>query len=283
MFNNKKLIGILLAGIAIASLISYSLLNSTNSVITRTVNDTSSWAGRVFSEPVNMVVRFVNSVDNLVNTFEENQYLKQKIDQTYEMQVRIADLEVENHKMRQELDLSQTLGDYSIVNATVISRSPDQWMETLVINVGSNNGIQVNQAVMAGNGLIGRVIEVNPTSSKVLLLTSEQSNEGMVSARIQTANETSANGIVSDYDPRTKQYIMTQVDPDAEIKPGDMVITSGLGGVIPSTLLIGEVASAQMDDYGLFQNVKVVPAGEMTDIRFVTVILREGMSEPNED
>lgn len=156
-------------------------------------------------------------------------------------------------------------------------------METLVINVGSNNGIQVNQAVMAGNGLIGRVIEVNPTSSKVLLLTSEQSNEGMVSARIQTANETSANGIVSDYDPRTKQYIMTQVDPDAEIKPGDMVITSGLGGVIPSTLLIGEVASAQMDDYGLFQNVKVVPAGEMTDIRFVTVILREGMSEPNED
>lgn len=283
MFNNKKLIGILLAGIAIASLISYSLLNSTNSVITRTVNDTSSWAGRVFSEPVNMVVRFVNSVDNLVNTFEENQYLKQKIDQTYEMQVRIADLEVENDKMRQELDLSQTLGDYSIVNATVISRSPDQWMETLVINVGSNNGIQVNQAVMAGNGLIGRVIEVNPTSSKVLLLTSEQSNEGMVSARIQTANETSANGIVSDYDPRTKQYIMTQVDPDAEIKPGDMVITSGLGGVIPSTLLIGEVASAQMDDYGLFQNVKVVPAGEMTDIRFVTVILREGMSEPNED
>lgn len=283
MFNNKKLIGILLAGIAIASLISYSLLNSTNSVITRTVNDTSSWAGRVFSEPVNMVVRFVNSVDNLVNTFEENQYLKQKIDQTYEMQVRIADLEVENDKMRQELDLSQTLGDYSVVNATVISRSPDQWMETLVINVGSNNGIQVNQAVMAGNGLIGRVIEVNPTSSKVLLLTSEQSNEGMVSARIQTANETSANGIVSDYDPRTKQYIMTQVDPDAEIKPGDMVITSGLGGVIPSTLLIGEVASAQMDDYGLFQNVKVVPAGEMTDIRFVTVILREGMSEPNED
>lgn len=283
MFNNKKLIGILLAGIAIASLISYSLLNSTNNVITRTVNDTSSWAGRVFSEPVNMVVRFVNSVDNLVNTFEENQYLKQKIDQTYEMQVRIADLEVENDKMRQELDLSQTLGDYSVVNATVISRSPDQWMETLVINVGSNNGIQVNQAVMAGNGLIGRVIEVNPTSSKVLLLTSEQSNEGMVSARIQTANETSANGIVSDYDPRTKQYIMTQVDPDAEIKPGDMVITSGLGGVIPSTLLIGEVASAQMDDYGLFQNVKVVPAGEMTDIRFVTVILREGMSEPNED
>lgn len=283
MFNNKKLIGILIASIAIVSLISYSLFSSTSNVVTTSVNEASSWAGRIFSEPVNMVVRFVNSVDNLVNTFEENQYLKQRIDQVNEFQVRIADLEVENEKMRQELDLTETLSNYEPLSATVISRSPDQWMETLVINVGSNDGVRKDMSVMSGNGLIGRIIEVTPNSSKVLLLTSEQSNEGVVSARIQTANETSANGIVSDYDPKAKHYIMTQVDPDAEIKAGDMVITSGLGGVTPSTLLIGEVASAQMDDYGLFQTVNITPAGEMTDIRFVTVILVGERSETSED
>lgn len=283
MFNNKKLIGILIASIAIVSLISYSLFSSTSNVVTTSVNEASSWAGRIFSEPVNMVVRFVNSVDNLVNTFEENQYLKQRIDQVNEFQVRIADLEVENEKMRQELDLTETLSNYEPLSATVISRSPDQWMETLVINVGSNDGVRKDMSVMSGNGLIGRIIEVTPNSSKVLLLTSEQSNEGVVSARIQTANETSANGIVSDYDPKAKHYIMTQVNPDAEIKAGDMVITSGLGGVTPSTLLIGEVASAQMDDYGLFQTVNITPAGEMTDIRFVTVILVGERSETSED
>ena len=67
---------------------------------------------------------------------------------------------------------------------------------------------------------------------------------------------------------------MTQVDPTAKIKKGDMVITSGLGGVTPSTLLIGTVADVKMDDYGLFQVVSVTSAGEMTDIRFVTVIIR---------
>lgn len=283
MFNNKKLIGILIASIAIVSLVSYSLFNSTSNVVTSSVNEASSWAGRIFSEPVNMVVRFVNSVDNLVNTFEENQYLKQRIDQVNEFQVRIADLEVENEKMRQELNLTETLSNFEPLSATVISRSPDQWMETLVINVGSNDGVRKDMSVMSGNGLIGRIIEVTPTSSKVLLLTSEQSNEGVVSARVQTKNGASANGIVSDYDPKAKHYIMTQVNPDAEIQAGDMVITSGLGGVTPSTLLVGEVASAKMDDYGLFQTVNIVPAGEMTDIRFVTVILVGERSEASAD
>ena len=76
-----------------------------------------------------------------------------------------------------------------------------------------------------------------------------------------------------------RSYIMTQVDPAAEVASGDMVITSGLGGITPATLLIGEVAESYMDDYGLFQVVEIEPAGEMTDIRFVTVIIGEGQSE----
>ncbi|MBS4462576.1 rod shape-determining protein MreC [Aerococcaceae bacterium zg-B36] len=282
MMNNKKMIGILLATIATVSLISFTMLNGSNNLLTSAINDTASWTGRFFSEPVNMVVRFVNSVDNVINTFEENQQLKSKIDQVYELQVRVADLEAENEGMRKELNLVQTLSKYSVINSTVIARNPDQWMETLTIDVGSNKGVEVNMAVMAGNGLIGRVVEVNPTSSKVLLLTSEKSNAGMVSASIQTQSG-SANGILSSYDRKSKHYIMTQVDPAAKIKPGDMVITSGLGGIIPSTLLIGEVESVKMDDYGLFQIVEIKPAGEMTDIRFVTVILREGQSDANEN
>ncbi|PKY93145.1 rod shape-determining protein MreC [Facklamia hominis] len=281
MLNNKKLIGILLGGILIVSLISYSLFNSTNNILKLAVNETVSWTGRVLSEPVNMVVRFVNSVDDLVNTFEENEALKSKIDQAYEMQVRIADLETENEKLRSQLDLSETLSEFTTVNATVISRNPDQWTETLIISAGENKKLKPNMAVMAGNGLVGRVIEVYPTSAKVLLLMSQKSKDGMVSARIQTDDKgASAIGVLSEYDPQTKEYLMTQVSPDAKVKKGNMVITSGLGGVIPSTLLIGEVTSTQMDDYGLFQIVRIKPAGEMTDIRFVTVIQRAG--EANE-
>lgn len=280
--NNKKLIGILLSAVVMISLIAYTLLNGSNNILTSAVNDTTSITGRIFSEPVNMVVRFVNSVDSVIKTYEENQQLKSKIDQVYELQVRVADLESENEAMKQNLDLVQTLTDFTALNATVISRNPDQWMETMMIDVGSAKGVEENMAVMAGNGLIGRVIEVNATSSKVLLLTSEKSNAGKVSAVVQ-AKSGSANGIISSYDRKTKKYLMTQVDPEAQIEKGEMVITSGLGGVIPRTLLIGEVSDVKMDDYGLFQTVEITPAGEMTDIRFVTVILKEGQSGANEN
>lgn len=283
MFNNKKIIGLLLSSIVIISMIAFSMRNPISNVVTGAINDTGAWVGRVFSEPVNMVVRFVNSVDNLVSTFEENQSLKRSIDQIDQLQVRVSDLEAENEKMRQELDLKSTLSQFTTVSATVVSRNPDQWMETLVINVGSSQGIRKDMAVMSGKGMIGRVIEVNANSSKVLLLTSQQSNVGKVSARIQTKDENSANGVVSSYDPTIGRYKMTQIDPKAQINVGDRVISSGLGGVIPSTLLIGEVEKVQKDDYALFQEVLVKPAGEMKDIRFVTVIIGQDRSAMKEE
>lgn len=285
MFDKKKLIALLLSALAIISLIAYSISKGSHNLVSTAVNDTGAWIGRLFSEPVNMVVQFADSLDNLINTFDENQALKENIDQINELQVRVADLETENEKMRQELDLKEVLSNYEVINATVISRNPDQWVETMMINVGSRDGVEKDMAVMAGNGLIGRILEVNPNSSKVLLLTSQQNNDGMVAARIQTKDESSsANGIISSYDAKTGYYHMTQINPNAKIAAGDMVITSGLGGVIPSTLLIGKVVEAQMDAYGLFQEVTVEPSGEMTDIRFVTVIKQqtgtEGMKLP---
>ena len=278
MLNNKKLIWILLSAIAVVSVVAYTMINGANNAVTSAINDAIAWGGRLFSEPVSIVVRFVDSVDNLINTHEENQHLKEKIDKIYELQVRVADLEAENSKMKQELNLTESLSEYTTVHATVIARNPDQWMESLVINVGANEGIQKNMSVMSGNGLIGRIIEVNPTSSKVLFLSNEQSNDGKVAASIQIKSG-SANGIISGYDRKTKEYLMTQVDPTVQVSAGDLVQTSGLGGVTPSSLLIGEVTEAKMDDYGLFQTVRIKPAGEMTDIRFVTVIKRQGRSE----
>ena len=278
MLNNKKLIWILLSAIAVVSVVAYTMINGSINAVTSAINDATAWGGLLFSEPVSMVVRFVDSVDNLINTHEENQHLKEKIDKIYELQVRVADLEAENGKMKQELNLTESLSEYTTVHATVIARNPDQWMESLVINVGANEGIQKNMSVMSGNGLIGRIIEVNPPSSKVLLLSNEQSNDGKVAASIQIKSG-SANGIISGYDRKTKEYLMTQVDPTVSVAAGDLVQTSGLGGVTPSSLLIGEVTEAKMDDYGLFQTVRIKPAGEMTDIRFVTVIKRQGRSE----
>ena len=71
------------------------------------------------------------------------------------------------------MNLNETLANYEKVTANVITRSPDTWQDLLIIDKGTNDGIEAGMAVMAQKGLVGRVIEVNATTAKVELLTSK--------------------------------------------------------------------------------------------------------------
>lgn len=108
---------------------------------------------RIFSKPAEVVANFVDSVDNLMNTYEENQSLKSKIDTVYELQVKVYNLEQENARMQEELELKSTLSEYEQINASVVSRNPDSWLNQIVIDSRSQDGVEVDMSVMAGNGL----------------------------------------------------------------------------------------------------------------------------------
>ena len=107
-------------------------------------NDMAGLATGIFAKPAEAVNKFVDSVDNLLNTYDENQSLKEKIDALDEMQARIVSLENENATMKEELDLQSVLTDYDKTVATVISRNPDNWLEQIIIDKGSEDGIAVN-------------------------------------------------------------------------------------------------------------------------------------------
>lgn len=117
--------------------------------------------------------------------------------------------------------------------------NPDSWLNQIVIDKGSQDGVEVDMSVMAGNGLI-RVSEVNSTNFESPAFDHIQRTTNRVSAEIQTESGP-VHGIVNGYDENTKMLSMSQIAPDAAINPGDGVITSGLGGVSPSALLIGSV------------------------------------------
>lgn len=242
------------------------------------VNDMAGISTSILSKPAEAVSNFVDSVDHLVHTYEENQALKKKIDALDEMQARIYTLEQENQNMKQELALQNNLSEYGKINGTVIARNPDNWVDLIVIDKGSMDGIKVDMSVMSGNGLIGRVSEVSPTTAKVLLLSTSNDTVNRVSAEIQKEKEP-IHGIIDGYDKEKKLFIMSEIDPQKEIEEGIQVVTSGLGGVSPSSLLIGTVEEVKMDEFGLFQEVLIKPAGNMYDIRYVTVIVRQSKGE----
>ena len=276
IFSNKKLIGWVLGGIVTLLLITFSLTVGSN-IVSQGVNDVTNILGRMLAYPANSVNDFMESISNLTNTYQENQTLKQKVETIYELEVQLNDLKKDNEKMKEALKLQDTLNDYTLINATVIARNPDTWRDIVTINKGANDGLIPQMSVMSDNGLVGKVLDVNPTSARVALLSNSDNTLVRVAAMIQGEKE-SIYGTLTGYDHEKNILIMSQIQATQEIKVGDKVVTSGLGGVSPSSLYIGTVEEVAMDRFGLYKEVRIKPAADTNDVRYVTVVKRTSES-----
>lgn len=277
IFSNKKLIGWVIGIIMALALIMYSITYGSN-IVTQGVNDVTNILGRLVSYPANSINDFIDSVSDLSNTYQENQSLKQKIDTIHELEVQLSELKRDNQKMKETLKLQDTLNDYTLVNATVIARNPDTWRDVITINKGSNDGIQPQMSVMSDNGLVGKVMDVNPTSARVALLSNADNTLVRVAAMIQNEKEP-IYGTITGYDDKSNMLVMSQIQATQDIKVGDKVVTSGLGGISPNSLYIGTVEEVAMDRFGLYKEVKIRPAADTNDVRYVTVVIRTSESE----
>ena len=276
IFSNKKLIGWVLGGIVTLLLITFSLTVG-STIVSQGVNDVTNILGRMLAYPANSVNDFMGSISNLTNTYQENQTLKQKVETIYELEVQLNDLKKDNEKMKKALKLQDTLNDYTLINATVIARNPDTWRDIVTINKGANDGLIPQMSVMSDNGLVGKVLDVNPTSARVALLSNNDNTLVRVAAMIQGEKE-SIYGTLTGYDHEKNILIMSQIQATQEIKVGDKVVTSGLGGVSPSSLYIGTVEEVAMDRFGLYKEVRIKPAADTNDVRYVTVVKRTSES-----
>ena len=277
IFSNKKLIGWVIGIITALALIMYSITYGSN-IVTQGVNDVTNILGRLVSYPANSINDFIDSVSDLSNTYQENQSLKQKIDTIHELEVQLSELKRDNQKMKETLKLQDTLNDYTLVNATVIARNPDTWRDVITINKGSNDGIQPQMSVMSDNGLVGKVMDVNSTSARVALLSNADNTLVRVAAMIQNEKEP-IYGTITGYDDKSNMLVMSQIQATQDIKVGDKVVTSGLGGISPNSLYIGTVEEVAMDRFGLYKEVKIRPAADTNDVRYVTVVIRTSESE----
>lgn len=274
-FNNKKLITLLVSLMFFIGILWYSFNNFGSApYFQQVVNDITAVAGRVISKPVNALNNLFSDVNNLQDTFEENKQLKAKLNELAEMQAELATVTSENQKLQEELDLQATLTDYNTVSGSVIARNPDMWIDQVIIDRGSRDGLENGMSVLSNNGLVGRVAEVNPTSSKVTLLTTNDEAAVLTSAEIALEEET-LFGVINGYDSNRKALIMEQITSTTTIEEGSTVVTSGLGGLVPRGLLVGTVSEVSLDRHGLGQRVYIEPATNFEDIRFVTIINRE--------
>jgi len=277
-FSNKKLIVLMIAFLTSCALIAGSIAvrnnRNTPPLIQQIGNDFVGIGARVVTGPTNFIKARLADFSDLSNAYTENQRLKAQIDDLAETKVQVQTLETENKALKKQLKLNGTLTDYAQISAAVLLRAPSDWRNILVINRGSTAGIKKDMPVMSGSGLIGRIIEVNKTNSKVELLSTSNNAANRFAANVITKSGSTATGVITGYDAKSGQLILGQLNTEKTIKKGDQVATSGLGGATPKGLLIGTVAAVKKDDFGLANNVYIKPAGDLDDVSVVTVISR---------
>ena len=273
-FNNKKLITLLVSFIIFIGILWFSFSNvGTPPVVQQLTSDVTAVMGRIFSKPANALNNFFSDINYLEDTFKENKRLKEKVDSLAESQAELSVLREENVQLKSELDLQSSLTEYSTMTGTVISRNPDAWVDQVIVDRGSMDGLERGMSVMSKNGLVGRISEVSPTSSKVTLLSTTAPSSILTSTEIMQEEET-IFGVLTGFDLERNELVMEQITSEAAIEIGNEVITSGLGGLVPRGLLVGTITEISLDSQGLGQRVYIEPATDFTDIQFVTIINR---------
>jgi rod shape-determining protein MreC len=192
--------------------------------------------------------------------------LEQLRDQNAALRARVAELEearLENERLRGLLDITQA-GDLEALGANVIGRPINSWEGVITIDRGSRDGVAPGMPVVGADGLLGQTIDVGPVSSRVRLISDQRSS---VSAFVQRSR---AEGIVQgSIDGRiTLQFVSIETT----LQAGDVVITSGMGGVYPKGLVVGEIVDVRTDPGRLYQDVRIRPAAELEGIEEVLVL-----------
>jgi len=197
---------------------------------------------------------------------EENEVLLARLAQLQNEISGYREALIENRRLRQLLDVKKQQEGYKTVLANVIGCDISPWRAVVVIDKGKMDGLAADMPVLSQAGVIGRVIEVGMSCSRVMLVTDFQSRIAAIIQRNRARGLLTGRG--------REGCSLEYVEKGVDVESGDIVITSGLDAVFPKGLLLGEVVSVKASDHSnLFQDIKVRPFSDASRVEEVLVLL----------
>ncbi len=162
------------------------------------------------------------------------------------------------------LDFGRTNPQYDYIAATVIGREISPFLQYIIIDKGTEQGVRYGMPVVTQQGLVGHVDAVIARAARIKLISDSTS---VVNVRLQSAEiEAQLNGSL------TGDVFLDMIPLDAMVEPGDVILTSGLGGNFPPNIFVGQVLSTQLRENALFQTASVQPIVDFEGINAVLVI-----------
>ncbi|SNV65280.1 rod shape-determining protein MreC [Mammaliicoccus stepanovicii] len=276
-FKNNKLVFFLISMVLLIVIVGYSMRAQSASLSEQYASDTSSLGGRIVSYPVTMVSNFFS---NLLTSDDEVGKLKKEAQSVDQIKADKERLEKENKSLKKELDMKD-ISQFNPVSTTVIGRSPDQWMNTIIIDKGKKSDLKENMAVITSQGLVGRIKKVNQFSSQVELI-STSVKTSKLSVDIQQDNE-NIFGMINRYDEDKGLLVISDIDNKYHVKKGSKVVTNGLGDQLPKGILVGKVQKVENDEYGLSKVAYIKTSTNIKELNHVYVAKRDPVTIPSSD
>lgn len=214
----------------------------------------------------------VNWVSETFNARGENSELKTDVQKLRSRLARAQSAVGENEQLKNllKLDRGGALAGYKPVTARVVARPPTVWYSTVTIDAGSGDGVVVNDPVINGDGLIGRVTDTTALTSKVTLITD---SESAVSAKVLPNGP---QGVAEPEAGDPSVMLLDFIDKSEPIQAGQIVVTAGwsngtISSAYPPDIPIGEVRDTTVGQQETYQNVRLDPFADMRDLDYVQV------------
>ncbi|MBE6094693.1 MAG: rod shape-determining protein MreC [Schwartzia succinivorans] len=229
----------------------------------------AAWAGA-------QVQGVVANVQDILTVHQQNQLLRSEVEQLRVQNVQANEYAAENIRLRELLGYTQSARQFDLVMARVIGREPTTWTRMIVIDRGTQHGVQKNMAVITARGLVGTVTDAGPISSKVQLILDPRSAAGALVQRSRVA------GVVKGTPDDAMHPRMVNVPKSQDMAVGDIIVTSGFGGIYPKGIMVGTVSAVKNDSGGLLHYAVIEPATDFQRLEDVAVIVasREAPPEP---
>ena len=262
------LVSVLVVLIIIGGFTDGNVLSSIVNGITLPMTEVSAAATKEITKP---------SYDEL---YKENEKLKEEIS---ELRTQLADyhnVKHENERLWRYYDLKDQNPQYGILPATVVRRDPNDDFYSFTLDKGITSDVAVGDPVVTENGIIGWVYEVDFYTAKVKTILSPDARVGVIGTATRDSGVVSGNVLYADKNLTT----MTRISALHKLKEGDVVTTTGISGIYPAGLIVGEVKEIAFDEYDTSIYAVISPFEDIRTVIDVVVITSfEGQGEISRD
>lgn len=217
---------------------------------------------------VNNVAR---TIRDLSSSVRENHVLRQEVASLTAENVYLEEQRLENIRLRKLLGFQERM-PHKTLAAEIIARDPGNWLNTVTLNKGTGHGVGKDMAVVSCEGLLGRVVSVSRNTANALLIIDPRSAVGGV---VQSTRSL----VIVEGDPGTPgMCLVKSLIKESDLLIGDKILSSGLGGIYPKGLIIGEIVELIPGKYGVGSAARLKPAADFARLEEALIILEPSSS-----